>query len=188
MISKPVTASIKVVCFNCSSLTDCSTIFFRGFCIYQDVAIKINTIAKVIYPKGPPIKNITIMNIITKGKSTMAAIVADVKNSLTLSYDWSLDTNCPVEAGFAFILIFSKCENILFDITVSARFPAIPKKYDLTIFIIKSNTIIIEIPINKAHRVSIALLGKTLSYTFIVNKGVASINRFINKEIIATCL
>ncbi len=33
-----------------------------------------------------------------------------------------------------------------------------------------------------------ALLGNTLSYTFIVNKGVANINKLINKETTITCL
>ena len=61
-----------------------------------------------MYANGPAIKNITIIKIIAKGKSTIAAIVAPVKNSLTLSKDCNLLTNCPVEAGFASNLIFNK--------------------------------------------------------------------------------
>ena len=48
------------------------------------------------------------MNINTNGKSTIAAIVALVKNSLTLSKDCNLLTNCPVEAGLASSFIFNK--------------------------------------------------------------------------------
>ena len=65
---------------------------------------------------------------------------------------------------------------------------AIPRKYDLNIFNMKSKTITKEIPIKSAHIVSIALFGSTLSYTFIVNKGVANIKRFIKSETIITCL
>lgn len=46
-----------------------------------------------MYAKGPAIKKITIIKIITNGKSTTAAIVAPVKNSLTLSKDCNLLTN-----------------------------------------------------------------------------------------------
>ena len=65
MISNPETVSINVVCFICSSFTDFSIIVYKGLCKYQEISKDKTTVAMVMYARGPAIKNITIIKIIT---------------------------------------------------------------------------------------------------------------------------
>ncbi|MNC32431.1 hypothetical protein D3C75_807830 [compost metagenome] len=67
------------------------------------------------------------------------------------------------------------------EIIRSLFFPAISRQTPRSIFNIKSKMNAMQIPTARTHSVTVAWLGTTRSYTFMVNSGVPSAIRLISK-------
>ena len=136
----------------------------------------------------PPMYQITAIKITANGISINAAIVAFVKNPLMLSKSFKLLANEPTEDGWFAIFRSRTFSKIIDDIITSLFLAANSSRYVLVNFKNVSKIYIIATPIANTQSVSVALFGTTLSYTFIVKRGLAKTNKFISNEAYKTSL
>ena len=141
-----------------------------------------------IHASGPAIKNSTKTNNTANRRSVADTTVPDVKNSRTESKSRSWLARTPTDVGRWLILIDRTCSKILAASTTSSFFPVISMIRLRTVRNIKSNTIAMRRPIDRAINEAIAPLGTTRSYTFMMNKGDANARMFTMKAAIATWL